>query len=343
MRRSRWFGLPRSAVAAGAVVLLLSAAVVFPAVRGSGSVAVYGYEDVPEGGYGGAEAERIGKCAPWVVSGQGFGETRFADRERAFLCLATAEPGVPPLFGAVREKEVLAHGKRLCGVMHLRTEDPRVKAELDKTGDGPYWSTVMLDALVYLCPDLVARHGPDRLRPEAELLREEKEHEDRVAARCPDRWRGPRPGSRVTVAAFTGEGGEFTVGDVGGEWGSERPVLGGLVEVYEKVVRVRTYDLNDYACVTTMDFAEAPPLLPRGWEQIVETGLRSTGERIEVVGSEGGTGTANLGAAGPGEYRIRIYARDLPDGGLEDLEKPGSEYLVVAFPGRSGGTVVHRR
>ncbi|GAA3447123.1 hypothetical protein [Planomonospora venezuelensis] len=340
MGRARRFQI--WAVTAAAV--LAAAAALFAVAGTGGTVVVFGGAsgDGSEGGHGREEAERLEVCSPWVVSGRRFAETRFADRERAFLCHATAEPGIPPLFGTVREDEVLAHGKRLCGVMHLRTEDPRVKAELDRTGNGPYWRTGMLDALVYLCPDLVARHGPDRLRPGTELLREEKEHRGRVAARCPDRWRGPRPRSRITVAAFTGEGGEFTVGDVGGEWGREIPSVGGLIEAYEHVVRVRAYDQNDYVCVTTMDFAETPPLLPRGWSRIVEAGLRSTGDRIEVVGSEGGPGTANLGAAGPGDYRIRIYARDLPDRGLEDLESPGSEYLVLAFPGRLNGTVIHR-
>ncbi|MFC4062234.1 hypothetical protein ACFOWE_28350 [Planomonospora corallina] len=343
MGRSRRFGA-RTVICAVAAAMVLAAAAALFAVSGTGgAVAVFG--GAP--GDGGRDAAVDGHgteegCTRWTVAGQRFAETRFADRERAFLCLAAAEPGTPPLFGTARKDEVLAHGRRLCGVMHLRTEDPRVAAELARTGDGPYWTEGMLDALVYLCPDLVARHGPDRLRPEAELLRQEKEYEDRVAARCPDRWRGPRPRSRVTAAAFTGEGGEFTVGDAGGYWGREVPSVGSLVEVYEKLVRVRTFDLNDVVCVTTMDFAKAPPLLPRSWERIVETGLRSDGDRIEVVGSEGGAGTANLGAAGPGHYRIRIYARDLPGRGLEDLEVPGSEYLVIAFPGRLRGTITHR-
>ncbi|MFB9876424.1 hypothetical protein ACFFMN_00645 [Planobispora siamensis] len=328
------------AAAAVAVVLLSVAAVLVTAAAGHRGMVVAYDGGSPDGELPSDE------CHPWSTNSvRRYTDTRPQDREKAFLCLATESIyGLPPKFSGMGDREALAYGRELCGVMNLEVTDPRVKALLDRTGNGPYWTTQTLEALVYLCPEGVARHDPRLVQSEEQLLQEEKESLDEAAAGCRDRWKGPKPRNWHVGVVFVEEGSDYYVGDPGGEWGEVVAGSGGgVLEVYREFIRVYTSTRNDLICVTVLTFDKAPPLLPRGWDRIVEAGVRSPDGRLIAKGSEVFPTTFNLAAAGPGRYRVRIYTRDHEQFHPDDPDRPGVEHLVVVFPGRSGKTVVHRR
>ncbi|WP_194243878.1 hypothetical protein [Nonomuraea phyllanthi] len=97
-------------------------------------------------------------------------------------------------------------------------------------------------------------------------------------------------------------------------------------------------------CLTVKAFDRAPPLRLTGWDQVVEVGIVSRSGRLVVPEYYGGGAAGplpGLAVAGPGRYRLRVYARTLP-WDEDDPEAPLEEHLLVVYPGRSTGKVVYR-
>ncbi|GAB3151095.1 hypothetical protein GCM10027161_50940 [Microbispora hainanensis] len=285
-------------------------------------------------------------CDTWTVLHQSYGDTPPRDRERAFLCTARDVAGYAPRLVTLPDRELLAFGRALCGVADRPSTEPRVRTLLDQAGAYD-WSWSLMNALVFLCPDTVARKRPELVLSEAEAQKKEDDHQAEMTAHCADPARRPRAVRRATTALFVGEGGGYLVeGDTYGT-GAGRPRR--LDRAFDAVidrltttsVSVRTAVENSSICVSVKALNRAPRVRLRGWDTVAETGVVSMGGRIELLG-EGDAPLPNLAVAGPGRYRVRVYVRGQEEALRYASERPVEEHLVLVFPGTSGKTLFLR-
>lgn len=76
------------------------------------------------------------------------------------------------------------------------------------------------------------------------------------------------------------------------------------------------------------------------WDDIVEVSVHSVVGPLLVRPLDGEADLPRLDAAGPGEYRLRVHARnrDLPGTDAEGLESSTDEYRLVCWPEPAWGT-----
>lgn len=302
-------------------------------------------EDIDEGeDEGGFAAEP--DCDPWTVLHQSYGDTARRDRELAFLCRARDVAGYAPRLVGLPDRELLSFGRALCGVAGRSSTEPRVRTLLDQAGAYD-WSYSLMDALVFLCPDAVARKWPDLVLSEAEAQRKEDEYQARMTARCADPARRLRAVRQATAALHVGEGGGYLVDGGTGRSGEERPRR--LDRAFDDVidwmtsttVSVSTAVDNYPICLTAKALRRALRVQLTGWDTVVETGVDSPGGTLELLGEEGPP-LPNLASAGRGRYRVRVYMRKQEEARTYESDGPVEEHLVLVFPGTSGKTVFLR-
>ncbi|MEU6429909.1 hypothetical protein ABZ860_28810 [Microbispora sp. NPDC046973] len=297
--------------------------------------------DVDEGGVA-AEPD----CDPWTVIHQSYGDTAPRDRELAFFCMARDVAGYAPRLVGLPDRELLSFGRALCGVAGRPSTEPPVRTLLDQAGAYD-WSHQLAEALVFLCPDEVARKWPDLVLSEAEAQRKEDDYQARMTARCADPARRLRAVRQATTALHVGEGGGYQVDGGTGRSGEERPRR--LPRSFDDVidwltttaVSVGTAVDNYPICLTVKALRQAPRVRLRGWDRVVETGVDSPGGTLELFGEESAP-LPNLASAGPGRYRVRVYLRKQEEAMTYESDGPVEEHLVLVFPGTSGKTVFLR-
>ncbi|MEN3533511.1 hypothetical protein AAH991_00210 [Microbispora sp. ZYX-F-249] len=285
-------------------------------------------------------------CDTWTMLHQSYGDTPPRDRERAFLCTARDVAGYAPRLVTLPDRELLAFGRALCGVAGRPSTEPRVRTLLDQAGAYD-WSWSLMNALVFLCPDAVARKWPDLVLSEAEGRKKEDDYRARMTAHCADPARRLRAVRRATTALSVGEGGGYLVeGDTygTGEGGPRRldRAFDGVIDwLTTTAVEVRTAVDNFPICLTVKALNQAPHARLRGWDTVAETAVSSVDGRIELRG-EGGDPLPNLAVSGPGRYRVRVYVRGQEEALKYASEWPVEEHLVLVFPGSSGKTIFLR-
>ncbi|MFI6180037.1 hypothetical protein ACIA8R_31160 [Nonomuraea sp. NPDC051191] len=281
------------------------------------------------------------------------------ERRRSFLCLARGETfAAAAMFPEdLPDQRVLAHGARLCAL-----PDVQERHALHRRTGGTADSVELAAALEYLCPGIVARQNADADRRQAERDLEMSRWKAAANARCADPWPKVRAGRQGTAAYMLSEGGGYAVfddrddsaGEPGDIYGGGREfadifdaVEDGLIDAVGSGAAIVTAEENAAMCLTVKAFDSAPPLRLAGWDAVVEVGIASRSGRLVVPAyPEGGDGGAarplpNLAVAGPGHYRMRVYARTMP-WDESDPDAPLEEHLIVVHPGRSAEKVVHR-
>ncbi|WP_084959397.1 hypothetical protein [Thermoactinospora rubra] len=279
------------------------------------------------------------ECPAWAFGETRYGDTRPEDREKAFLCKVSTDAfGVPQLLpDTLSDQAVLSYGRALCRT----TNEKAREALLREAGSERSTWSVEDNVLVFLCPEVVARRRPELLRSESEARQAERDHIAEANARCADPWPRVRARREGTAAYFTVEVGSYAVYDPEGtaeaDWEKAFPARG-LAGSSGGVVGVYAYEASTI-CLTVKAFGSAPPLRLKGWEDVVEVGVVSRSGRLEVPsmteGAEEGAGRPlpDLAVAGPGRYRVRVYAR---------ARSSYEEHLVVVYPGRSAKRVGYR-
>ncbi|MER7209213.1 hypothetical protein ABT340_19300 [Streptosporangium sp. NPDC000239] len=280
------------------------------------------------------------------------------ERRRSFLCLARSETFAANAMFPERlaDQRVLAHGAQLCAL-----PGDRERNALHERAGGTADAIELAAALEYLCPGIVARQTADAHRRQAERDLQEARWKAEANARCDDPWPGTRARWQGTAAYMLPEGGGYAVfddrddsaggpGDIYGDGDEVADIFDavedGFVDVVGSSAAIVTRG-DSAMCLTVKAFDRAPPLRLTGWDQVVEVGIASRSGRLIVpTYPEGGDGGAarplpDLAVAGPGHYRLRIYARTLP-WDENDPEAPLEEHLLVVHPGRSTDKVVHR-
>ncbi|RCG28992.1 hypothetical protein DQ384_21800 [Sphaerisporangium album] len=124
-------------------------------------------------------------CDPWKIIHRSYGDTAPGDRELAFLCLARDVDGYAPRLVALPDRELLGFGRALCGVAGRPSTERRVRTLLDQAGAYD-WSYALMRALVFLCPDAVARTRPDLVLSDAESQRKEELYQAELTSHCTD-------------------------------------------------------------------------------------------------------------------------------------------------------------
>ncbi|WP_157245257.1 hypothetical protein [Nonomuraea typhae] len=325
-------GAPSAAPARGPR-LLVAGALVLP-------LAVVGPEEAARFSFGAACDE---PAPPYA-------QVAAQDRRKAFLC--RARRGMFP--AELPDQRILGYGARLCALPGAGE-----RQALLRRVDGAGEEDEMDDALEFLCPEVIAVRRAGRAREQAEhernRARAEAAWKARLAtinARCADPW--PKlPGRRQGTSAYLlFEGGGYDLYDDRdhGEGPAADPfkaIDDGFIDAAGGSAAVTTYGTNEPMCLTVKAYRAAPPLRLAGWDKVVEVGLVSRNGRLVVPPyPEGGDSGAiralpNLAIAGPGRYRVRVYARR-SEQDRDDPDVPAEEHLVVVYPGRSAERVVHR-
>lgn len=93
-------------------------------------------------------------------------------------------------------------------------------------------------------------------------------------------------------------------------------------------------------CVTGESYRQRPPVEKKGWDVVIEIGYTSTlGDlRFTDMNRE----LPDLTVGGPGNYRIRLHMRALPEEEYYDETKdpaPSEQWLIMVYPGDSKKTV----
>jgi hypothetical protein len=121
----------------------------------------------------------------------------------------------------------------------------------------------------------------------------------------------------------------------------------GLVAVAGPGAAVVYTGISSGAVAVSVEARTTPPAAvdTDGWDEIVEVGMAAPAGRIRVAAlmADPPADLADLTAAGPGPYRVRIHARGrdtAPDGVSRE---PVESYLIVAWPGADEAERVHRR
>ncbi|MFI6297802.1 hypothetical protein ACIBEJ_39850 [Nonomuraea sp. NPDC050790] len=281
----------------------------------------------------------------------------YADPRDAFLCLARSEENAvrAPMFPTDQpDQRVLAHGADLCA---LPTADER-QARLDAVG-GSAEPQALATALEFLCPGILARQKADEARVQAEhdrvREREQAEWKAYLAkknARCSDPWRRQQATRQGSAAYLLFEGGGYAVFDDRDEGAGEaadifKAIDDGFIDAVGTSAYIMTFGENEPMCLTLKAFKKAPPLRLKGWDKVVEVGIASRTGRLVVPpypdwGDSGAIGPLpNLAVTGPGKYRMRVYARELPWDDT-DPDAPAEEHLIVVYPGRSTEKITWR-
>ncbi|WP_067134603.1 hypothetical protein [Microtetraspora malaysiensis] len=304
---------------------------------------VEGSRDTAEDGDGGATEPT---CDQWTDEHRSYGDTAPGDRERAFLCLASAAGGFASRLAKLPDREKLVAGRALCGVAGRPTTEPRVRTVLDEAGADD-WNYMVMRVLVFLCPDAVARTWPGLALSEDDPERRDEEYQAVMTSHCADSARRLRGVRQVTTALFVGEGGGYFIED-GDFVGEEEPSYA-LDKAAEAIlwglsahrVSVITAVENSSVCLTVKVLRRAPRVRPAGWEAVVETGITSPSGKLGLTSWEMGDPLPELAVSGPGRYRVRIYVRDQKEAMMSVSELPVEEHLVIVYPGNSRKTVYH--
>ncbi|MFI6388638.1 hypothetical protein [Nonomuraea sp. NPDC050540] len=275
-----------------------------------------------------------------------YASTRPEDRRRAFLCLARTGDMFP---ADQPDQRVLAHGTDMCALPQAKD-----RAERLRLAGGAAEPDDLAAALNFLCPAVVLRQKADEVLEQAEQLRQYQVREAawqaemaRMNAHCSDPWPKVRAERQGTAAYMLFEGGGYDVYDEieapGGDF--FKAVDDGFIDAVGSSAAITTFGENEPMCLTLKAFGKAPPLRLKGWDRVVEVGIASRTGRLGVARySEGGDSGA-LGplpdlAAGPGRYRMRVYARELAWEGKE-ADAPDEEHLIVVYPGSSIKKIAH--
>ncbi|MFI6908068.1 hypothetical protein ACIBKY_42875 [Nonomuraea sp. NPDC050394] len=281
----------------------------------------------------------------------------YADPRDAFLCLARSEENAvrAPMFPEDQpDQRVLAHGADLCALPTAKERGDHLEA-VGGSAEPPELAA----ALEFLCPGILARQKADEARVQAEYdrVREREQAEwkaylAKTNARCSDPWRRQRAVRQGTSGYLLFEGGGYAVFDDRDEVSGEgadffRAAEDGFIEAVGTSASIMTFGGNEPMCLTVKAFKKAPPLRLKGWDKVVEVGIASRTGRLVVPpypewGDSGAIGPLpNLAVTGPGKYRMRVYARELPWDDL-DPDAPGEEHLIVVYPGRSTEKITWR-
>ncbi|MER5421887.1 hypothetical protein [Streptosporangium roseum] len=257
-----------------------------------------------------------------------FADTPPQDRRRVYLCLS----GNGRLYEDIRfwsaggrpvaDQQLLGKGWKSCAA-----DDGRVRAE----------------ALVYLCPEVVARDHPDLLLTAAQLkqrdakerARRRQEVADEAAqyvSGCRDPWPALRTSRQVTAVHLPTDWDGYHVFD--GRAASLEALYAENIESDSPLVAhggaamVSTTLEYGATCVTVKVLRTAPPIRRKGWDDVVDADLVLGSGRMHLKG-RGIKVEVALPKAG--KYRVRLHTRTLDEGVGEDL--------VVVFPTSRQGLV----
>ncbi|MFI9552146.1 hypothetical protein [Nonomuraea endophytica] len=284
-----------------------------------------------------------------------YAATRPEDRQRAFLCLARSEENAvrEPMFPKDQpDQRILAHGADLCALP--KAKDRAARLQLAGGAAEPH---DLAAALEFLCPGVVLRQKADEVLEQTEEHRRDHLREAewqaemaKMNARCSDPWPKVRARRQGTAAYRLFEGGGYYIFDdrdetegPGGDF--FKAVDDGFIDAVGSSAAIMTFGENGPMCLTLKAFSKAPPLRLKGWHMVVEVGIASrTGrlvvERYPEGGDSGALGPLPDLAAGPGQYRMRVYAREF-EWDEKDPNAPGEEHLIVVYPGRSTKKITH--
>ncbi|MEV6862375.1 hypothetical protein AB0M44_15435 [Streptosporangium subroseum] len=250
-----------------------------------------------------------------------FADTPPQDRRRVYLCLA----GGGRLYENIRfwsrggsrvtDQQLLGKGWKSCAA-----------------GDGK----VRAEALVYLCPEVVARDQPDLLLTAAQLkqrdakerARRRQEVADEAAqyvSGCRDPWPALRTSRQVTAVHLPTDWDGYHIFD--GREASLEALYDESIESDSPLVAhggaamVSTTLEYGATCVTVKVLRTAPPIRRRGWDDVIDADLVLGSGRVHLKGRG-----IKVEVALPrtGKYRVRLHTRTLDEGVGEDL--------VVVFP-----------
>ncbi|WP_119929146.1 hypothetical protein [Bailinhaonella thermotolerans] len=260
--------------------------------------------------------------------------------EPGFVCGARA--AIPSALN-MPDKDLVAYGRRLCGVYERddRAEIARLRAK-----DGVD-VTRLREPLAEICPGIAAEIKAARDRQDREFQAMEEadrracaafRHRPLITPLRAVRHREPIVSEFALMGAV--EPGAVTDEDDPGEdlidLSGKHPVAASRPGML-----VINFESDATTCVITETYDRRPPVETRGWDEVVEIAYRSTDGKAVLQNPlgelEDGWTLPNLAPRGPGHYRIRVHLGRQPakDGGAAKL-------LIMSYPGRAKGTVVHR-
>ncbi|GGL42117.1 hypothetical protein [Planomonospora parontospora] len=263
--------------------------------------------------------------------------------ELTFVCAVRAAGETLPSWQDLSDPELLAYGRRLCGV-YTRNDPGEIARVRAVNGVDVREFTYVIDEV---CPAADAVVRAERAEEEREM-REWEAEQQRMCDEAPRHRPLIRPASATVVGkpVRTDYGvleayEETSDGDPSGDGLLDRAQENGLVAGLPGHLMVRIHS-DAPTCLTLETYPRRPPVETRGWQHVVEVGYRSPGGMIELGDPMSGPEYPNLALRGrAGDYRIRVHYAWLPWKGEEHAGP--QRLLIMAYPGRGDGVVVHRR
>ncbi|WP_449063591.1 hypothetical protein [Planomonospora algeriensis] len=263
--------------------------------------------------------------------------------ELTFVCAVRAARETLPSWQDLSDPELLAYGRRLCGV-HTRNDPGEIARVRAVSGVDVREFTYVIDEV---CPSADAVVRAEAAEEEREMREWEAERQ-RMCDEAPRHRPLIRPASATVVKerVVTDYGvleayEETAESDLSEDGPSEHPEENGLVSALPGQLQIQIHP-DAPTCLTLETYTRRPPVEIKGWQHVVEVGYRSPGGRIELGDPMSGPEYPNLALRGrAGDYRIRVHYAWLPWKG-EEYAGP-QRLLIMAYPGRGDDVVVHRK
>ncbi|MBG0815525.1 hypothetical protein [Planomonospora sp. ID82291] len=263
--------------------------------------------------------------------------------ELAFVCAVRAAGRALPSWQDLSDPELVAYGRRLCGV-YTRNDPGEIARVRAVSGVDVREFTYVIDEI---CPSADAVVRAEAAAEEREM-REWAAERQRMCDEAPRHRPLIRPASvtRVREPVMTDYGvleayEETAESDPFEDGLLDRAQKNGLVAALPGHLMVRIHS-DAPTCLTLETYPRRPPVETRGWQHVVEVGYRSPGGRIELGDPMSGPEYPDLALRGrSGHYRIRVHYAWLP---WKGEERAGPQrLLIMAYPGRGDNVVVHRK
>ncbi|GAA5059132.1 hypothetical protein HNP84_008705 [Thermocatellispora tengchongensis] len=248
--------------------------------------------------------------------------------EPAFACGVRGSETLPPVKDAPARVQI-AYGRRLCEV--FTRADPAEFARVART-DGVEVAG-LASTLAHICPAASAVAAAESIEAESEYAIWAAEERLKCAATPRHRPKIEPVAAVVQPGSVSTDYGVLEVyePDVaeGDPFLDELPYRGDVLAAGPGHLQVRVHS-DTPLCVTTETYTRRPPVETKGWDEVVEAGLRSASGEIAFADPMGGEPLPDLAVRGKGHYRIRVHFAWRPWKGEERVTQ---QLLIMAYPG----------
>ncbi|MEU7003756.1 hypothetical protein [Nonomuraea sp. NPDC046570] len=261
----------------------------------------------------------------------------FSAAEWRFLCDARVSDWHHAGVETMPDARLLAYGRGLCELATRHGGDATAKA-VKGAAKGEEGRKI-LGATRQICPVMVRGD-------EANIEKHRLEQENWLAGRraacasLPQHKPRARP-VRQAKEYFSTEWGIDTYEDEpSGELAADLLKTGMVIAATPGNVAISPVTEMSVICVTGESYRQRPPVEKKGWDVVVEIGYTSTLGDLRFTDTN--RELPDLTVGGPGNYRIRLHMRALPEEEYYDETKdpaPSEQWLIMVYPGDSKKTV----